>query len=209
VNSRGVVNRDLLIHDSNRRTGPTLAIIAVIVNIITVPIGIALWEKVFQQGNAAAAFGFVFPLIGLLALIWAGRKILRLLFHGSTTFELVGGKGTIGGTLKGTVSNSRKSKPFDALVARLLCKRKVRTGSADSSSTHTTAIWEGSREVSRGRANLREGVSIEIAIPGTLPESDDSDADSIVFWELLVEAPVRPINFLAQFRVPVFRKQSG
>lgn len=44
MKSRGVGNRDLLIHDSNRITGPTLAIIAVIVNIITVPIGIALWE---------------------------------------------------------------------------------------------------------------------------------------------------------------------
>jgi len=206
VNNRGVGNSDLLIRDSNRRTGPVLMIIAGLINLLTMPMGIALWETVFVEGNKAAAFGFIFPLFGLLALGWAILKILRLLVHGSSTFELAGGKGIVGGHLKGIVRNRRKSGPIESLSARLRCKRKVSSGSGESSSTHITILWEGRQSIASRQAGLRDGVAIAIDIPGFLPESDDSDSDSIVLWELLIEAPARPISFLAEFRVPVFRE---
>jgi hypothetical protein len=205
VKNRGVGNNDLLIRDSNRRTGPVLMIIALFINVLTVPMGVALWETVFVEGNKAAAFGFVFPLIGLLAFSWALLKILRLLVHGSSTFELAGGKGIVGGLLRGVARNGRKRKTIESLAARLRCKRKVSSGSGESSSTQITTLWEGRQEIGRGQSSLRDGVPIEIEIPGFLPESDDSDSDSIVLWELLIEAPARPISFLAEFKVPISR----
>ena len=205
MNQRGVGSSDLLIRDANRRTGPTMLIIALFVNLLTVPIGIALWKTVFDERNTTAAFGFIFPLIGLLAFIWAGRKILRLLIHGSTTFTVIGGQGILGGKLNGVIRNARRAKPLDPLVARLRCKRKVETGSGESSSTHVTTLWEGEHKIGSGQASLRNGVPIEFKIPGFLPESDDSNSRSIVLWELLIEAPARPISFLAEFHVPVLR----
>jgi hypothetical protein len=206
VNDRGVGKSDVLIRDANRRTGPVLLIIALFVNLLTVPIGIALWETVFDEGNTTAAFGFIFPLIGLLALVWAGLKIIRLIVHGSTTFEVAGGKGVLGGKLTGIVRNGRKALPYHTLVARLRCKRKVTTGSGESGSTQVTTIWEGKQEIGAEQSSLRQGVPIELEIPGFLPESDDSDSNSIVLWELMITAPAKPVGLAAEFHVPILRE---
>ena len=198
-------NANALIHDANRRTGPALLVIALFVNLLTVPIAVALWKTVFEEGNTEAAYAFIFPLIGVAALVWAGLKIVRLLIHGSSTFEPADGAAVVGGLLRGTVKNRRKSRPFENQVARLRCKRKVSTGSGESSSLHESTLWEGTQDLSQAVSSLRDGVWVEIKVPAYLPESDDSHADSIVLWELLIEAPARPISFLAQFIVPVSR----
>lgn len=41
-----------VIRDSNRRTGPVLAIIAILVNLLTVPMVLPLWHKVVDEGVA-------------------------------------------------------------------------------------------------------------------------------------------------------------
>jgi hypothetical protein len=194
-----------LIRDANRLTGPVLALIAVILNFLTVPMAISLWGIVVTERQVEAAFGFVFPLISFLLLIWAVRKNLQLIVHGVASFEIEGGKGRVGADLHGWVRNRRTTKFSNAVTAKLQCIRSVTRGSGDSASSRRGAVWTGERSFRPERVDLREGLELSLPIPGALPPSGKVSSDSSVTWELHVTAPSAPVNFHARFIIPVFK----
>lgn len=191
------------IGDANRRTGPVLALIAVVLNFLTVPMAISLWDTVFKERRIEAAFGFVFPLIGLLLLIWAIRKNLQLIVHGVSSFEIEGGRGLVGSELRGVVKNPRKTKFLGPVTVELQCIRNVTTGSGDSASSRRTAVWTGAQTFLPEVADLKMGLEVAIPIPVIAPPSNSSKPDSTVTWELHVNAPSSPVAFTARFIVPI------
>ena len=195
-----------MLRDRTVRTGPVLALIAVLCNLLTVPMIRPLWQRVVVEGQWEAAFGFIFPALSVAVLIWALRKNLRLLVHGVSTFEVESEQAMLGEPLRGRFRNARKSRMERPIVAELCCKRQVSSGSGESSSSYTTTLWTGSQRFDRPPYDLREGIEIDIRVPAGLPASKDSTSDSTVIWELWVTAPCRPISLGASFYIDVNRR---
>jgi hypothetical protein len=165
---------------------------------------ISLWGIVVTERQVEAAFGFVFPLIGFLLLIWAIRKNLQLIVHGIASFEIDGGKGLVGADLRGCVRNRRTKKFSNAVTAKLQCIRSVTQGSGDSASSRRAAVWSGEQSFPAGRVDLQKGLQLSLPIPGALPPSGKSSSESSVTWELHISAPSAPVAFHARFIIPVF-----
>ena len=193
----------LTLVNSNARWPIGMSIVALLWNALSAPMTVPLVHKVFGERETAAAFGFVFPLIGLVLLFWAAREVARRLLFGLSRLHLDAGEVSVGGILEGRITNSRNPAFEGNYTVRLRCQRVVRTGSGDSSSTHTPVLWSRETTVDRESHDLQRGVPVKFELPRHLQATDTSKPDSQVQWVLELRAPTRPTPFLAVWYVPV------
>ncbi len=182
-----------------------LGVLALLCNALTIPIGLALVPVVFEEQNYAAAFGFIFPLAGLALLAWAALETVRALVFGRSELRIDSGRGIIGQGLTGTVRNRRRIAIRGEFVITLKCVRVVKTGSGDSSSTHTTELWAGSQTVPGGSKALHTGLPVRLKIPAGLPGSGKRASGADITWTLELAASALPLPFFARFDLPVFQ----
>jgi hypothetical protein len=158
--------------------------------------------------DAGIYVAMLFPIIGLGLLFWAMRQTLIWIKFGKSTFKMLAVPGVIGGRLGGAIETSVKIKPEDGFHLRLVCLRRVVTGSGKSSSTTETVLWENEKTMTRELLEddpRRTGIPVSFQIPPGAEESDDRNPRDRTIWRLEARAKVPGIDYKATFEVPVFR----
>ena len=64
------------------------AIMAILWNLISMPLLFVLPREVFEKKNYLALVGFLFPLVGIGLLVWAARSFIRWKKFGDSVFEM-------------------------------------------------------------------------------------------------------------------------
>ncbi len=176
---------------------------AVFWNLIAIPVGVVTLRE-FLDGNRTAIFGLLFPLVGIGLIAWALKEIVNWRRFGRTRLVMDPYPGAIGGQVGGTLT---VRLPYDANVpfkVTLSCLYSRITGSGKSRRRSERLVWQ--RE---GYAHARphaEGTELEIlfVVDDELPASDFQDKSAYHLWRVTVEAPLRGVDFVRSFEIPVF-----
>lgn len=199
---------DGAIPSSGKTVMVTAILFAVFWNLVSMPLLAFLPAEVFRKGNHAAAFGFLFPLVGLGLLAWAAVSVARWRKFGQSVFRMASVPGVIGGPLSGVVSVPVHLEPEDGFHATLSCVRRVTTGSGKHRHTSERILWQDERTLRRElleRDLARSAIPVLFGIPYDQPPTDERNAADTVRWRLDVRAKVPGLDYAAQFEVPVFR----
>lgn len=180
-------------------------ILAVLWNLIAVPIGAMSLAKLFDGGQSfRLLLPLAFPLVGLGLITWALRETFAWRRFGRTMFVMDPHPGAIGGQVGGTVD---LRLPYDANLAfrvQLSCFHSRVTGSGKSRQRRERVVWQ-----THGFAHAEpgaEGTRLEVLfdVEDGLPASDPQDSREYHFWRLYLEAELPGTDFERTYDIPVF-----
>jgi hypothetical protein len=175
---------------------------------VSLPLLFVLPEEVFEKGNRAALLGFIFPLVGIGLLVWAGRAFIRWKKYGDSVFEMANVPGVVGGKLEGRILTSVAIEAVSGFDLTLNCVHRVTKGSGDSRSTSESILWQQQQHLDRELLDYdptRASIPVLFAIPyDTQPTEERTDDDEIL-WRLEVGAETAGVDYAAKFDVPVFK----
>ena len=199
--------------DSGRATMFAVWVFAGLWNLISVPAGFLGVRAAMQEGEPAALFALLFPLVGTGLLAWAVRLTLRYRRYGVSRLELATIPGVIGRTLAGMVRAPARMQPADGFQVTLTCVRQVTTRSGKNSSTSESIVWQDERRVagepSRTAAAMETHIPVAFRLPADAQPCDASDPNNRVLWRLRLLATVPGVDYESQFEVPVFRTSAS
>lgn len=174
-------------------------------NVISLPAAVGITKELSKGGQWGLVFIYLFPLFGLGFLFIAVRATLQYRRFGVSEFEIKDRMGRIGGALKGTIRSSVSVHPTGNFEVKLLCREQITTGSGKHRNTRTETRWEDRQLFSEQSHNSLNGIPVEFKIPSSCPESFDENTRGSVSWQLSISAPMKGVDYEAQFDVPVFR----
>jgi hypothetical protein len=183
-------------------------IMALFWNLVSLPLLFVLPEEIFEKGNRAALLGFLFPLVGLGLLIWAGRAFVRWKKYGDSVFEMASLPGVVGGKLEGRILTSVNIETVSGFELTLNCVHRVTKGSGDSRSTTESILWQQQQHIERELLDYdptRSSIPVLFAIPYDSEPTEERSDDDEILWRLEVEAETTGIDYAAKFQVPVFK----
>jgi len=195
------------ITSSSRRVVLLLWIFVIFWNLISAVITLAVLSHTLHSGNHSALIALIFPVVGIVVLIFAVNTTLAWRRFGQSIFEMAAVPAAPGGTLGGEIQVKRKLQPQHGLHLRLSCLRRTTGGSGNNRSTTEKILWQDEKWL---RADLPQadlnatGIPVFFKLPGNLPESTAAAGDGI-HWRLEAAAQLRGPNFHAAFEVPVFK----
>lgn len=194
------------IESGSRKRLAFVLFFALLWNAIAMPAPFFAWPAITEQGERAALLVFVFPLVGLFLVVWAVRELIRHRKFGVPVLELASTPGVIGHGISGEVCVSAPLEPYGGFAAKLVCVRRVTTGSGKNRSTSERILWQEERQVTDGRREYnRTLIPVSFPIPADALDSDDSNPNNQIVWRIEVGADVPGVDFAAGFEVPVFR----
>lgn len=182
-------------------------------NAISMPAAFLGLPKLWREGNWAGLLLLLFPLVGVLLLAWAIHSTLRALRFGDSELQLETVPAPVGGILSGSVSVRGDWAQRHGAILRLLCVRRVTTGSGKQRSTRETVLAELQETLPPGGASggpRGEFLPIRLALPSEGEPTDQEDVNNQVLWKLEVRSPDIPgVDFFATFELPVFGRTTG
>lgn len=202
-------------------TGPTILITGLVcwAFAIAIAIGAYLWlgysvaiDLNSRDFNPLPGFFFVcFSAVGTFFLFRGVLHTLRYRRYGSSALAV--NEARLGQTLKGIVRTVRDLSPLAEFKARLRCDLHTSMRSPKGGWTSSTScLWESFQSVPAS-ARSSAGIPIEIAIPdnGVASGTRKSTSDSTerVTWALEVRAPLRGLDYYAEFPLTVGGHRRG
>ena len=133
--------------------------------------------------------------------------VLRWRKYGASVFQMAALPGVIGGQLAGVIRVPTKVKA-DLFRMKLSCMHRKVSKHGKKRRVRRSAIWQGEEMVKRDLLSQdpsRSGIPVLFQIPYECRESDDSDPDNMILWELEIRAETPGIDYFAEFEVPVFK----
>ena len=194
-----------VIVDRSGATGVSLLIFAVLWNSIAFPIGFLIPRG---QGVPVWAFGIamLFPAIGVILLISAAYQLLRRHKYGASRLMLDHLPVATGTTFRGDIDTHVQQVPESGFGLRLMCIRRVVSGSGKNRSMNETVLWADEQTVSSGAA-MRNPLGTRIPFTFTIPDdarpTDERNSSDSVVWRITVKAEMTGIDYAADFQFPV------
>ena len=176
-------------------------------NLISWTLAIGIVPAALNEGELAALFVLIFPLVGALLLTWAIVATLRYRRYGISVFRMATVPGVIGRTLRGVIILPSRVRPVDGFDVKLTCVRRITTGSGKNRSTSERILWQEERSIrdSSQVGATATAIPVTFVIPDDAEESSPRSSDDQIVWRLEAEASVPGIDYSARFEVPVFR----
>lgn len=200
------------IRDSNLATLMGVGAFAALWNFISFPIAGLVAPEVFVKGNWLAALAFLFPLIGLGLLAWAGYLVLQYRKYGESIFEMASVPGVIGGKLAGVIRTNVHMRPDEGFLVKLSCIQQRTTGSGKNRRTVEDVLWEDDSLVTRTLGDndfSKTSIPVLFGIPYDCQPSTTGSCEPKIKWKLSTSAAVPGIDYASTFEVPVFRTEES
>jgi hypothetical protein len=180
-------------HDANR-----LMIIAIAWCLATFPILFIVPHRALRGADYFAIPSLIFPLVGMVMLVWAMR--LRRLFreYGESRFVMTPVPGLIGGTLTGAIHIDKPISPGQQVALELECIRRTTHGVWHSLTVWDRTLW---RSEQTSMSDSEGSIPVAFMIAPDCRPTDDSNPKSRIVWRLSARAG----QYRAEFEVPVFR----
>lgn len=153
---------------------------------------------------------FIIPFgsIGLALIGWAAVSVARWWKYRRSLFEMASVPGVVGGQLAGVIRVPVKIQTGGVFRLRLNCINCVTSRGSNNDAIKRNLLWQDELVVSH---DLLEGdashsaIPVMFQIPYECRQSDESDADNMVLWNLEATAKTPGVDFAATFEVPVFK----
>ena len=154
----------------------------------------------------AFALAMLFPVIGVFLLIAAGYQLLRRHKYGSSRLMLDHLPVETGTTFHGDIDTHVQQVPENGFGLRLMCIRRVVSGSGKNRSMNETVLWADEQTVSSGAA-MRNPLGTRIPFTFTIPDdarpTDERNSSDSIVWRIAVKAEMTGIDYAADFQFPV------
>jgi hypothetical protein len=162
-----------------------------------------------EQGNTAALFGLLFPLVGIFLLYKAVTTTLEYRRFGTVLVDMDPFPGAIGGHVGGRIKVSRLAyntaiDPSTHLSVRLECVYSYMSGSGDKRSRTENIKWAEQGQPRIESAGQGVTLSFRFDVPDNLPEADVDQTDDYHFWRLTAKAEIEGVDLNRQYNLPVF-----
>lgn len=195
-----------VIVDRSGASGVSLLIFAIVWNAIAFPVGFFFVPYSHDAPLWAQAIAMIFPVIGVILLITAGYQLLRRHKYGASRLMLDHLPVATGTTFRGDIDTHLQEAPESGFGLRIMCVRRVTTGSGSHSSTREDVLWADEQTVSSSAA-MRNPLGTRIPFTFTIPEdarpTDERNWNDCILWRIAVKAAMPGIDYAADFQFPV------
>ncbi|MDX1406409.1 MAG: DUF3592 domain-containing protein [Woeseiaceae bacterium] len=174
-------------------------------NLISAPLPFLIYPEVTEKDNWPALIGLLFPLVGILLLVWAVRSTLEWRRFGPAPLSLDPFPGAIGGHVGGTIDLNLPYDPNAEFSLTLTNLHSYVSGSGKSRSRKESAEWQDTQvaHVTRGPDGTRLGFRFDV--PEHLSESDaDQSEDAYYLWRLHLNAELPGVDVDRNYEIPVY-----
>jgi hypothetical protein len=181
---------------------------AVLWNLISLPLLYVL-PGAIAGGNAAAAIGFLLPLVGVGLAVWEIRAWLQLKRFKVATLALDRVPVALGGRLKGTIRVEAAVPVTDHFRLELACVESSVSGSGKNREHHERMLWQKQWRVPRHQCQIGlqlTTIPVDTAVPNDQPETTSDDSSAEIGWRLDVTGECPGPDFWSRFELPVFTK---
>jgi hypothetical protein len=190
------------VHTSARRDANRLTIIAIAWCVATFPIFLIAPHRALRGADYFAIPSLIFPLVGVVMLMWAMRLRRRVRAYGESRFAMTSVPGQIAGSLVGSIYVDKPLPPGEQVALELECINRTTRGNWHSLTTWDWILWRAD-QTSISDSTGSTPVAFMIAPDGK--PTDDSNPESRIVWRLSAKAPGAGGGYRAEFEVPVFR----
>lgn len=155
-----------------------------------------------QQHHPAQLSALVFPAIGLVLLVWALRRTLRLRKFGRSVLRLTG-PAMPGGDLAATIVVDHPPDGGRPMRLRLRCIQRWRPNARRTRSSEKV-LWQQSQKASQepGEPN-RPGIAVRFHLPADARATTSFDGSGEILWQLDARGPFGLVPYSACFEIPV------
>jgi hypothetical protein len=186
------------VRTSARRDANRLTIIAIAWSVATFPILLIAPHRALRGADYFALPSLIFPLIGVVMLIWAMRMRRRLHEYGESRFAMASVPGQIGGVLTGSIHIDKPIPPGEQVTLELECISRTTRGFWHSLTVWDRILWHTEQTSITDSTGT---IPVAFMIPTDCRPTDDSNPQSRIVWRLSAKAG----TYRAEFEVPVFR----
>ena len=159
--------------------------------------------RALRDGNHSAFVAVVFPIVGIVFLISAIKKILAHRRFGDCIFEMAQTPAPIGGELAGAIQTGEPLKFENELRLELFCIRKTTSGAGQNRRTDEKILWQDGKKFKPDSPKLEAGkIPVQFDLPPGQPQCAERGNEAVC-WRLEMKIP--SVNFHATFDVPVFK----
>lgn len=172
-------------------------------NLISLPAVVAIPGEL-NQGNSLILFVLLFPLFGIVMLIWAINATRSWRSFGQLRLQLDPYPGSLGGQVGGTIELPLPYDSQQRFPVNLQCLRSYETGSGKNRSRHENVIWHA-HGLAHSQPSTQGGTRLRLCfeVPADLPASESHSKD-YHFWRLELSADLPGVDLQRQFELPVF-----
>jgi hypothetical protein len=187
------------VRTSQRRAANRLTVIAIAWCVATFPIFFIAPHRALRAADYFAIPALIFPLVGVVMLIWAMRMRRRLRRYGESRFVMTSVPGQIGGALTGSIHIDKPLPPGEQVGLELECVNRTTRGNWHSLTTWDWSLWRADQT---SISDSSGSIPVAFMIASDCRPTDDSNLASRIVWRLRARAPG---GYRAEFEVPVFR----
>ncbi len=186
------------VRTSARRDANRLMIIAIAWCVATVPILLIVPHRALRGADYFAIPSLIFPLIGVVMLVWAMRLRRRVREYGESRFVMTPVPGQIGGALTGSIHIDKPLPPGEQVTLELECINRTTRGHWHSLTVWDRILW---RSEQTSMSDSTGSIPVAFMIAPDCKSTDDSNPQSRIVWQLSARAG----QYRAEFEVPVFK----
>ena len=185
---------------------------AILWNLISTPMMLALSEEITEKENYGALIGLLFPIVGIGLLVAAVRKTIQARKFGECLFLMDRVPGVLGGDVAGTVIVPRGLSGSEPVSVKLSCIREVKQRSGKSTSTSEHVEWNVEKPavlLTPTGDGTGHSARLLFSIPYDSSPTGRIDANKRIFWKLEASAAVPGVDFATAFEIPVYKTRAS
>ena len=186
------------VRTSARRDANRLTIIAIAWSVATFPILFIAPHRALRGADYFALPSLIFPVIGVVILMWAMRMRQRLHEYGESWFAMASVPGQIGGALTGSIHIDKPIPPGEQVALELECINRTTRGFWHNLTVWDRILWHADQT---SMSDSTGSIPVAFMIAPDCRPTDDSNPSSRIVWRLSARAG----QYRAEFEVPVFR----
>ena len=186
------------VRTSARRDANRLTLIALAWCVVTFPISFIAPHRAIRSADYFALPSLIFPLAGVVMLVWAMRMRRRLREYGESRFAMASVPGQVGGSLAGAIHPDKPLAAGQQVALDLECINRTTRGHWHSLTTWDWILW---RAEHTSMSDSTGSIPVAFTIAPDCRPTDDSNRQSRIVWRLSARSGL----YRAEFEVPVFR----
>ncbi len=190
------------VRTSARRDANRLTTIAIAWCVATFPIFFIAPHRAIRSADYFALPSLIFPLIGVVMLVWSIRMRQRLREYGESRFTMASVPGQIGGSLIGAIHVDKPLAAGEKVALELACINRTTRGFWHNLTVWDRILWRADQT---SMSDSTGSIRVAFLIAADCRPTDDSDPRSRIIWRLSAKAPGAAGGYRAEFEVPVFR----
>jgi hypothetical protein len=186
------------VRTSARRDANRLTVIAIAWCIAAFPILFIVPHRALRGADYFAIPSLIFPLIGVVMLVWAMRLRRRVREYGESRFVMTSVPGQVGGALTGAIHIDKQIQEGEQVALELECTMRSTRGNWHSLTVWDRILW---RSEQTSMSDSQGSIPVAFMIAPDCRPTDDSNPKSRIVWRLSSRAG----QYRAEFEVPVFQ----